>query len=167
MHPKIWNVRPAGCVPCCQMWRVFRKWLCSFSWLRIDHFTKVMTACLCLICSCHGVHDVLGGWVQARCSCSGRPSPPSPTCPSASQTGSCTHGRCSSGPPGDRWWDWFVFFKYKCKKVFNSPQLSAQRSSEVSRRWFRAPRSPQTALRHKTQMARPEWKLKINISQEW
>ena len=133
-------------------------------WLRMDHITKV-TACLCLICSCHGVHDVLGGWVRARCSCSGRPSPPSPTCPSASQTGSCTHGRCSSGPPGDRWWDWFVFFKYK--KVFKLPQLSAQRSSEVSRRWFRAPRSPQTALRHKTQMARPEWKLKIDISQEW
>ena len=53
----------------------------------------------CLICSCHGVHGVLGGWVQARCSCSGRPSPPSPTCPSASQTGSYTHGRCFSSPP--------------------------------------------------------------------
>ena len=99
MHPKIWNVRPAGWLPCCQMWRVFRKWRCSCYWLRMDHITKVRTACLCLICSCHGVHDVLGGWVRARCSCSGRPSPPSPTCPSASQTGSYTHGRCSSGQP--------------------------------------------------------------------
>ena len=94
-------------------------------------------------------------------------SPASPACQGASQTGSCTHGRCSSGPPGDRWWDWFVFFKYKYKKVFKLPQLSAQRSSEVSRRWFRVPPSPQTVPRHKTQMARPEWKLKIDISQEW
>ena len=99
MHPKIWNVRPAGWLPCCQMWRAFRKWLCSCSWLRMDHITKVRTACLCLICSCHGVHDVLGGWVRARCSCSGRPSPPSPTCPGASQTGSYTHGQCFSSPP--------------------------------------------------------------------
>ena len=30
-------------------------------------------------------------------------SPASPACQGASQTGSCTHGRCSSGPPGDRW----------------------------------------------------------------
>ena len=96
---KIWNVRPAGWLPCCQMWRAFRKWLCSCSWLRMDHITKVRTACLCLICSCHGVHDVLAGWVRARCSCSGRPSPPSPTCPGASQTGSYTHGRCFSSPP--------------------------------------------------------------------
>ena len=77
-----------------------------------------------------------------------------------SSQGQCLSPQCISG-------NIFVFFKYKCKKVFKSPQLSAQRSSEVSRRWFRAPRSPQTALRHKTQMARPEWKLKIDISQEW
>ena len=50
--------------------------------------------CKGLIESCHGE----GG--RARCSCSGLPSPPSPTCPGASQTGSCTPGRCSSGRPG-------------------------------------------------------------------
>ena len=93
------HVLLAGWLPCCQMWRVFRKWLSSCYCLRMDHITKVRTACLCLICSCHGVHDVLGGWVRARCSCSGRPSPPSPTCPGASQTGSYTHGQCFSSPP--------------------------------------------------------------------